>query len=361
MPSIYHFRTKMIYEFYLGIQIMSVFAILFFINNLNIRRINSISGINIFIIIYTLYILIKLIVFIRKAYFQNKEDEIYPHLLVGFLDCIFLAQFLNIVNRYLPIASHLFYFYIIFQIILFNHKNFALFSTFVTLCYIWLTILKNPKLLISYDFIINVFFFYLLGYIISSVINEMNRLQNHMNYMYKDLEEKNKQLSEIANRDYLTNMYNHKCFYLYFNNIIEKSQDNNTSFSLALFDIDNFKKINDTYGHLAGDKILKQVSSLILENIRKSDIAARYGGEEFAVIFPNTTLDQAISICERIRDVIENYPFNVHDEIINITISGGVSSGYCCKSSCQQYNFIESVDQLLYKAKSSGKNQIQSD
>ena len=104
--------------------------------------------------------------------------------------------------------------------------------------------------------------------------------------------------------------------------------------------------------------ILKEISLLILNNIRKTDIAARYGGEEFAIIFPNTSLDEAKFICERIRSSIEKHSFYVNDKILRVTISGGVRNSSCFSPSCQQHGFLDSVDQLLYEAKSLGKNQI---
>ncbi|MFT9496711.1 GGDEF domain-containing protein [Anaerosolibacter sp.] len=360
MTSFSHFRVQMIHEFYLGIQIMSILAILFFIDNLDIPKTNMLTNINIFLALYVFYIVMKLIFFVQKFYFQSIKEELHPNLFLGFLDGIFLTQYVYIMMDHLPIISHLFYFYIVFQIMLFHDSSFALFSTFATLCYTFIIVLEDPKLLLSYDYMIHIFLFYLLGYILASVFHEMSQLQNQMAYMYNELEQKNQQLSEMANRDYLTNMYNHKCFYTHFNDIVESSHIQQTPFSLALFDIDNFKRINDTYGHLAGDTILKQASSLILESIRKSDVAARYGGEEFAIIFPNTPLDEARIICERIRNVIASHPFHFDNDVIQVTISGGVSHGRYCQAPCQQHSFIASVDQLLYKAKSSGKNQIQS-
>jgi len=360
MPTIHHFRTRIIHEFYLGIQIMSIVAILVFIKNFNIEGTSGISEMNIFLVLYPIYILVKLILFIRKVHLQNDQEENHLNLLFALLDGAFLTVFVHLMIDHIPIVSDLFYFYIIFQVLLFHHRSFTLFSTYGTLCYSFLVIIENPKLLISYDMVLHIFLFYVLGYILSTIINEMSRLQNYMQYMNNELEQKNHQLSEIANRDFLTNMYNHKCFYFHFSNITESTKVQNTPFSLALLDIDNFKQINDTYGHLAGDKILKGVSSIILENIRKSDIAARYGGEEFAIIFPSTSLDESKLICERIRNAVEAHSFSIDNHSINITISGGVSKGFYCDSPCQQQSFIDSVDQLLYKAKSLGKNQIQS-
>jgi diguanylate cyclase (GGDEF)-like protein len=219
-------------------------------------------------------------------------------------------------------------------------------------------IVQNPKLLISAPVAIHIGLFYLLGYIISSVMNEIHRLEGYSAHMYEELKRKNEQLTEIANKDYLTSMYNHKSFHCHFNEIIQHATISNIPFSLALFDIDDFKKINDTYGHLVGDMVLKEVSSLILETVRKTDIAARYGGEEFGLIFPNTSPEEAEKICERIRGVIESHPFITDEHIVKVTISGGMAGGILCTHYCKQHKLLEFVDQLLYEAKSHGKNQV---
>ena len=102
MASIHYFRTREVYEFYLGIQLMSIIAILFLINYLNIPGIRTISVIHLFLIFYTLYIVIKLVLFLRKVYFQNTQEEVHPNFLVAVLDGAFLALFINIMIEYLP-------------------------------------------------------------------------------------------------------------------------------------------------------------------------------------------------------------------------------------------------------------------
>jgi len=121
--------------------------------------------------------------------------------------------------------------------------------------------------LATLDVIVHILLFYLLGHIMSTIINEINKLESRMCYMYNDLEHKNNLLSEMVSKDFLTNLNNHKTFYIYYKDIILRSCESKSAFGLAILDIDDFKKINDTYGHLAGDKILQEISFLIQTNI----------------------------------------------------------------------------------------------
>ncbi|MEC7181862.1 MAG: GGDEF domain-containing protein, partial [Bdellovibrionota bacterium] len=127
--------------------------------------------------------------------------------------------------------------------------------------------------------------------------------------------------------------------------------------SLILIDIDNFKKINDTYGHQIGDEVLKILGKILKDDTRKGDEPARYGGEEFAVILPDTPIDQGVLVSERIREHVEKETF--HDKEnrpFNVTISLGISSFIHSENKTEKALISES-DQALYKAKSSGKNQ----
>lgn len=172
-------------------------------------------------------------------------------------------------------------------------------------------------------------------------------------------EKKNEVLEKMATTDYLTALSNHQSFYTYLDELKLHAIRRNFPISLILMDIDNFKLINDTYGHLTGDQILKDLASIITSSIRSTDFAARYGGEEFAVILPNTDIDVAVALSERIREKVEEHKFAIGNDIIRVTISLGADT-YKPESSCKcLYEFINNVDMLLYKAKHSGKNQVQ--
>jgi diguanylate cyclase (GGDEF)-like protein len=122
--------------------------------------------------------------------------------------------------------------------------------------------------------------------------------------------------------------------------------------SLIIIDIDNFKSINDSYGHDIGDEILKEVANVLQEKIRQVDILARWGGEEFLVLAPNTDHDNVQILAEKLRLTIENHHFN---EVKNITISLGVST---LKETDTLTELFKRADQGLYYAKEHGKNQV---
>lgn len=355
MLDLNHSRMKMLEELYLGIQLILLLLSLLTFQHIPIH--SSVLPIKKFLFIYGFYLAFLAIYFIRKTYFQNIH-HFNPNLFLSFIDGIFLSVFLYLSKDFFYPVFHLFYIYITLQTVRFYYKSSYLFSSFVTLCYGIIVILQNPKNLFSLEFLMNIFSFYLLSYVLASILKEMYRLQSQTSFMFKEIKEKNAVLNEIATKDYLTNMYNHKSFYKYLKDVIKVSESKNTPFCLTIMDIDNFKKVNDTYGHLAGDAILKEISSMIHDHIRKTDIAARYGGEEFAIIFPNTSIDQAKKICERIRKTIETHVFIMNQEKIKITISGGVGCASIAPSSSNQHNFVELVDNLLYEAKHLGKNQF---
>ena len=135
------------------------------------------------------------------------------------------------------------------------------------------------------------------------------------------------------------------------NEEILKAKRYNTPLSIIYFDIDHFKQINDTYGHKKGDFILKEVSKIILQNIRKTDIFGRWGGEEFIIILPFTDLENALILAEKLRKKIEEHDFDG----INITISFGVTE---LKIDDNADTLINRADEALYKAKNKGRNRV---
>ncbi|MCI5108876.1 MAG: GGDEF domain-containing protein [Candidatus Pacebacteria bacterium] len=172
------------------------------------------------------------------------------------------------------------------------------------------------------------------------------------------LEEEVKILRRDAIHDYLTGLktraYFEKVLELYF---VKKEDSQRKTcplveeVSLIFFDIDNFKKINDTYGHSTGDSVLKEISKIILENIRENDIAARWGGEEIVVCLPGAIKEDASIKAEIIRKKILKNPI----ENIPVTVSAGVSS----KDSCDPIDeLFREADEALYEAKRSGKNKV---
>jgi diguanylate cyclase (GGDEF)-like protein len=125
--------------------------------------------------------------------------------------------------------------------------------------------------------------------------------------------------------------------------------------TLLMVDLDHFKKVNDTLGHLAGDHVLRETSELLRKSLRKSDIAARYGGEEFAVLLPETPQEGAFILAERLREKLAAMSFNYGDQVIFVTMSVGIAV-YSPKTDSSNADLIKKADTALYRAKEEGRN-----
>ncbi len=163
-------------------------------------------------------------------------------------------------------------------------------------------------------------------------------------------------LFNYAVRDSHTGLYNKRFIVNELENISRIAKRSGRAFSIIIFDIDNFKGINDLYGHLAGDEYLKCIAELFGQSLREQDIAGRIGGEEFLIILPETSIEGAFQLAVRIRKNVENFVLHYRHYEIKTTISAGV---------CQYENTIKDVnelldiaDQALYETKRSGKNKV---
>jgi diguanylate cyclase (GGDEF)-like protein len=162
------------------------------------------------------------------------------------------------------------------------------------------------------------------------------------------------QLNRLATLDQLTQVPNRFEFDKVLAHALSVAQRYEKIFSILLLDIDYFKNINDTYGHLVGDEVLKIFSALLTQQIRDSDTVARWGGEEFMILLPNTTLDSAIKMAESLRQRVEIHPF---DEGMKVTCSIGVAQ---YMPDDKEDTLLKRVDEQLYKAKNNGRNQVAS-
>ena len=165
-------------------------------------------------------------------------------------------------------------------------------------------------------------------------------------------------LKEMAMKDGLTGLYNHALLIELFEKEIDKQQRNNGSISFAMIDIDNFKKINDTYGHISGDTVLKELSNILMSSVRGGDIVGRYGGEEFSIVFPGIDEQNAFQLCERIRKEVEDFNFEIGIETVKITISIGINFNEL-KGIINKREIIQKADEALYRAKHNGRNRVE--
>ena len=162
------------------------------------------------------------------------------------------------------------------------------------------------------------------------------------------------QLREMTERDPLTNTYNRRHLYAILETEIQRARRYGTALSVVMFDIDHFKKVNDTYGHLAGDRVLVKIADVVREELRSVDLLARYGGEEFVIVTPDIGRPQAVTLAERLRTLIASAKF---DAVPQVTCSFGVYQF----DNDNMDSFIRHVDDLLYQAKEKGRNCVVSE
>ena len=218
-------------------------------------------------------------------------------------------------------------------------------------------------------------FFTILSFIISYIISKM--LLNAFNILNKSLKEKSielqklnseleikvenrtnklktayKKMKDLASIDDLTKIYNRYYFFNIFNQQLEKLKSDKTIFSLIMFDLDHFKNVNDTYGHDVGDYVLNETCRVVEKDLRENDTFARIGGEEFLILLPNTNIEDAFYIAQRIRQNIEQHKFK---DIPKLTISLGVAEA---NEPILSTELLKKVDLALYKAKKEGPNRV---
>ena len=170
------------------------------------------------------------------------------------------------------------------------------------------------------------------------------------------LERANEQLAKLSMTDRLTGLLNRGTWENLVDAEYERFRRYGQATSLVMFDIDHFKPVNDTYGHLAGDEVIRHTAEVTRNNIRQSDSAGRYGGEEFGIILPETDAESARVICERIREAIENSTVSTTAGDIRYTVSMGIAQLTETPENYMQW--MQKADEALYKAKESGRNKV---
>ena len=156
--------------------------------------------------------------------------------------------------------------------------------------------------------------------------------------------------------DALTGALNRKAISLLLDHSFENMQRYSQRYSIAMLDIDNFKAVNDTYGHPAGDQVLKHISTFLKKNLRRSDCIGRYGGEEFLIIFPETDIDTAFEVLEEAREDLINTGIILDESSLHVTFSAGVTQ--VLEEDDDAWIAVKRADTALYQAKKSGRNRI---
>ena len=201
---------------------------------------------------------------------------------------------------------------------------------------------------------------HLSGQIVISIENTIvySRLEEKIKQRTKDLEASKEELKLLASIDPMTKLYNRRYFSEISENIFNVSKRTNNDVSLVMFDIDDFKSVNDTYGHHIGDKVIIGVANILSEYTRKSDIVCRFGGEEYITLLPNTELESSMHLAQTIRELVEKMVIIYdQDKELKVTISIGVSMVDIVVDNDIEVA-INKADNALYEAKRSGKNKV---
>lgn len=186
--------------------------------------------------------------------------------------------------------------------------------------------------------------------------DELGALAEGFNYMVDMIQKTIDRIGKMAVTDELTGLYNRRHFFEQAEHVLDTALRHKRPLSLALLDVDHFKKVNDTHGHLVGDQVLRKIGALLIEMGRKSDVLARYGGEELILLMPETDREGALRAAEKLRAAVESLDIPLEaGGLLKITTSVGVAL-YSPSITVQQ--FIEAADVALYQAKHAGRNRV---
>jgi len=202
---------------------------------------------------------------------------------------------------------------------------------------------------------------------IKLILKELHELKEQNLSLKKEIENYHKEIKYLqnelasaraeANFDFLTGLVNRKRFERAIEDAIKDFHKKNYPFSIIFVDVDNFKKVNDTYGHLVGDIVLKEIASIFKFYLRANTVVGRIGGEEFCILLPGVEIEDAKNIAERLRKIIENREIKLEDgTVLKVTASFGVTQ---VKMGDTLKTILERADKALYKAKKTGKNKVE--
>ncbi len=187
-----------------------------------------------------------------------------------------------------------------------------------------------------------------------------NQMSKDLSYAYDELEKSRKRMQQMSLHDPLTDLPNRRSFDESAALVLAQARRHNRPCSLAMLDIDRFKRINDSYSHSTGDEVLKVLAKIFRENLRKVDILARYGGEEFLILFPETDLQTAYKLTERLRNIIADYQWPDVDPEFQLTVSCGVVEVDVNGAEPNTLDrALNAADKMLYLAKDNGRNRTE--
>jgi diguanylate cyclase (GGDEF)-like protein len=211
--------------------------------------------------------------------------------------------------------------------------------------------LPEQELRQSYQTLLNAYRLLLQDAMKITNIGDIN--QKKLFEAFEELERQKAILYQSSIMDHLTQVYNRSYIMKIFDNAFAQTKRYQQDFSCIILDIDNFKAINDTYGHPVGDEVIKETAQNIASQLRDADSVGRYGGEEFLIILPNTSVAEAKQVAEKIRITVENA--TVGKQKLSVTVSLGLSDTLIASPTTQE-EMLHNVDVALYQAKEKGKN-----
>jgi diguanylate cyclase (GGDEF)-like protein len=186
---------------------------------------------------------------------------------------------------------------------------------------------------------------------------ENQRLQVELEKRLEESRQQNVILQHLSTTDYLTGLHNHRYLQERIEEELNLSIRKRIPVSVIMVDLDHFKKVNDVYGHLFGDQVLREVAEILKKSTRACDTVARYGGEEFLILLPATELEGAVMIAERALEQIRSWKFDNEGTLVPITASSGVA-GFIPSSVGRRENLVAKADRAMYRAKELGRDQV---